>query len=50
MDERTEMVRKEREHLVGVILELDRRELEAEQSVPRMRVRDVCAPDRDERP
>ena len=42
MDERTEMVRREREQLVGVILELDRRAREAEQSVPRMRVRDVC--------
>jgi len=50
IDERTEMLRKEREHLVGVILELDRRQMEAERAAPRMRVRDVCAPVPDGRP
>jgi hypothetical protein len=50
VDERTEMLRREREHLVGVILELDQRQVAAERSAPRMRVRDVCAPVPDGRP
>lgn len=45
LDPREHELRKQRDELAGIIVELDRRRRKAEQSPPKLRVREVCSVD-----